>query len=79
MVSRAGGRMISNVQYSDDDVSMMHPHSYAQMRYRNRDRLPGWAKRAVKAVTVFFKKDPVATYLVGEGPLAWTWLWLTKK
>lgn len=71
--------MISNVQYLDDDVSMMHPQSYAQMRYRNRDRLPKWAKRAVKAVTDFFKEDPVATYLLREGPWAWSWLWLTKK
>jgi hypothetical protein len=71
--------MMSTLQYPDDDVSIMHPQSYAQMRYRNRDRLPKWVKRVVKAVTDFFKKDPVATYLLREGPWAWMWLWLTKK
>jgi len=75
-------RTISNVQYSkddEDDITAMRPQSYAQMRYRNRDRLPKWAKRILKAVKTFFAKDPVATYLLHDGPMTWYWNWLTKK
>ena len=49
------------------------------MRYRNRDRLPKWAKKILKAVKTFFAKDPVATYLLHDGPMTWYWNWLTKK
>lgn len=30
----------------------------------------------MEAVRKFFKTDPVLTYLVSEGPAAWTWKWL---
>ncbi len=76
-------RTIHNVQYSEDDNDeedmAMRPQSYARMRYRNRDRLPKWAKKSVKAVRAFFAKDPVATYLLREGPMTWYWNWLTKR
>ena len=76
-------RTIHNVQYSEDDNGeedmAMRPQSYARMRYRNRDRLPQWAKKSVKALRAFFAKDPVATYLLREGPMTWYWNWLTKR
>ena len=80
--SRAERRSIRNVQYSEDDEegdTAMRPQSYARMRYRNRDRLPKWAKRIVKSVRAFLAKDPVATYLLREGPMTWYWNWLTKR
>lgn len=73
---------MSDVQYveeGEDDALTMHPQSYAEMRYRTRDRLPKWAKRAINSVTAFFKKDPVATYILNDGPMTWYWNWLTKR
>ena len=62
----------------DEDMMSMQPQSYAQMRYRNRDRLPKWMKKWVAAVKSFFAKDPVGTYLLRDGPMTWYWNWLTK-
>ena len=62
----------------DEDMMSMRPQSYAQMRYRNRDRMPKWMKKWVKAIKSFFAKDPVGTYLLRDGPMTWYWNWLTK-
>lgn len=67
------------VEEGEDDALTMHPQSYAEMRYRTRDRLPKWAKRAINSVTAFFSKDPVATYILNDGPMTWYWNWLTKR
>ena len=62
----------------DEDMMGMQPQSYAQMRYRNRDRMPKWMKKWVAAAKSFFAKDPVGTYLLRDGPMTWYWNWLTK-
>ncbi len=56
--------------------AVLHKHSYQEMRERNRDRLPKWARRALKAMEDFFAKDPVLRYILSPGPAAWTYGWL---
>ena len=71
----------SHVSLVDDEPDGIFPtfkskQSYQEMRDRIRDPLPTWARRCIEAVQKFFKTDPVLTYLLSEGPAAWTWKWL---
>ena len=58
------------------DIDLLRKQSYQEMRDRNRDRMPNWARKGLNAVKKLFEKDPFLTYVLPEGPPTWMYQWL---
>jgi hypothetical protein len=48
-----------------------HLRTYQELKLRNAERLPRWAKSALKRLQSVFKQDPILAHVLPEGPWQW--------
>lgn len=74
--SSSNGRFAFADSAREGSFGFMHQHSFQEMRNRQRDRLPKWARKCVDTMHRLLSKDPVLAYLLPDGPASWTYQWL---